>query len=51
MERITMSLDETLAKDFARMIKERGYASRSEAIRDLLRREVETHRQVRDNTQ
>lgn len=49
MERITMSLDENLAKDFDRMIKERGYTSRSEAIRDLLRREVETHRLARDS--
>ncbi len=48
MERITMSLDENLAKDFDLIIKERGYASRSEAIRDLLRQEVETHRQARD---
>jgi CopG family nickel-responsive transcriptional regulator len=48
MERITMSMDEALAKDFDRMVRDRGYTSRSEAMRDLLRREVEAHRQARD---
>jgi CopG family nickel-responsive transcriptional regulator len=48
MERITMSMDESLAKDFDRLIKDRGYTSRSEAMRDLLRREIEAHRQTRD---
>ena len=41
MERITMSIDEDLAKEFDALIAKRGYASRSEAMRDLLRREVE----------
>ena len=44
MERITISVDETLAKEFDALIKKRGYASRSEAMRDLLRREVEANR-------
>lgn len=48
MERITMSMDEALATDFDRMVQERGYASRSEAMRDLVRREVEVHRQSRE---
>lgn len=48
MERITMSMDEELAKDFDRMVQDRGYTSRSEAMRDLVRREIEAHRQVRD---
>ena len=48
MERITMSLDETLAADFDRLIKARGYTSRSEAMRELLRREIEADRQARD---
>lgn len=47
MERITMSLDEALAREFDQLIKDRGYASRSEAMRDLLRCEIETHRQAR----
>ena len=42
-----MSMDEALARDFDQLIKDRGYASRSEAMRDLLRREVEAHRQAR----
>ena len=41
MERITMSIDEELAKEFDALASKRGYASRSEAMRDLLRREVE----------
>lgn len=48
MERITMSLDEKLAQEFDALIRARGYASRSEAMRDLLRREVEASRQSRD---
>ena len=48
MERITMSLDEDLAREFDRLIADRGYTSRSEAMRDLLRREVEASRQARD---
>lgn len=44
MERITMSIDEALARAFDELIAARGYASRSEAMRDLLRREVESQR-------
>ena len=44
MERITMSIDEALAREFDALIARRGYASRSEAMRDLLRREIEAHR-------
>jgi CopG family nickel-responsive transcriptional regulator len=44
MERITMSIDEALAKEFDAVIAKRGYGSRSEAMRDLLRREVESDR-------
>ena len=49
MERITISLDEPLASAFDALIAERGYRSRSEAMRDLLRREVELARQHRDD--
>ena len=45
MERITISLDEALAAEFDRLAEARGYQNRSEAIRDLLRREVEAARQ------
>jgi CopG family transcriptional regulator, nickel-responsive regulator len=37
MDRFTISLDETLATAFDTLIKERGYANRSEAVRDILR--------------
>lgn len=44
MERITISLDESLAHEFDHLIARRGYATRSEAVRDLLRRELEAER-------
>jgi CopG family nickel-responsive transcriptional regulator len=44
MERITISVNEQLAKEFDALIKKRGYTSRSEAMRDLLRRDVEANR-------
>jgi CopG family nickel-responsive transcriptional regulator len=44
MERFTISLDENLADAFDNLIKERGYVTRSEAVRDILR----SHLQVRD---
>lgn len=37
MERFTISLDRELASAFDDLIRERGYANRSEAVRDLLR--------------
>jgi CopG family nickel-responsive transcriptional regulator len=44
MERFTISLDESLAQEFDALLRERGYANRSEAVRDMLRHELETHR-------
>lgn len=44
MERFTISLDESLAESFDRLIRERGYANRSEAVRDMIRRELESRR-------
>ena len=44
MERISMSIDEDLARSFEALISSRGYTSRSEAIRDLMRREVDANR-------
>ncbi len=46
MERFTISLDDKLAKAFAALITERGYVNRSEAVRDLLRAELERTRQA-----
>lgn len=48
MERITFSLDEDLASQFDTLIRSRGYANRSEAVRDLLRRELEEDRLERE---
>lgn len=48
MERFTISLDDKLAHEFDAWIAQRGYANRSEAVRDLLRAELEQSRQHRD---
>jgi CopG family nickel-responsive transcriptional regulator len=37
MERFTISLSESLAKEFDELIHKRGYQNRSEAVRDMLR--------------
>ena len=45
MERFTISLDDKLARDFDAWIASRAYANRSEAVRDLLRAELERSHQ------
>ncbi len=47
MERITVSLDAELAAEFDRLISERGYQNRSEAVRDVLRAHLEQARRQR----
>ena len=42
MERFTISLDDELAAEFDGLIAQRGYVNRSEAVRDLIRRALET---------
>ncbi len=49
MERFTISLEQDLAADFDRLIRERGYTNRSEAVRDMLRAALERHRMDRDD--
>jgi CopG family transcriptional regulator, nickel-responsive regulator len=49
MERFTISLDESLAHEFDSLLRDRGYANRSEAVRDMLRRELEGHRLEHEN--
>lgn len=49
MERFTISLDDELAREFDQLIAERGYRNRSEAVRDLLRGQLEQARQTRDD--
>ena len=44
MQRVTVSLDETLAEDFDEIAKARSYQNRSEAVRDLMRQAVEARR-------
>ena len=45
MERFTISLDESLARQFDELIATRGYSNRSEAVRDLIRAAIESDRQ------
>lgn len=45
MERFTISLDESLARQFDELIAARGYVNRSEAVRDLIRGAIEQDRQ------
>jgi len=45
MERFTISLDDGLAHLFDDLIAQKGYANRSEAVRDLIRGAIESDRQ------
>lgn len=49
MERFTISLDSELAKEFDALIAERGYGNRSEAVRDLIRAQLEAWRLKQDD--
>ena len=44
MQRMTISVDDDLAQQFDALVHERGYQNRSEAFRDLVRRELEEQR-------
>lgn len=46
MERFTISLDADLAVEFDKLIKARGYSNRSEAVRDMLRGQLESFRRI-----
>lgn len=48
MDRFTISLDESLAAAFDALIAERGYANRSEAVRDILRMHLQQSAEKRD---
>jgi len=49
MERFTISLDNELAGEFDQLIKARGYENRSEAVRDMLRSQIEAYRSERNS--
>jgi CopG family nickel-responsive transcriptional regulator len=49
MDRFTISLDEGLAVAFDELIKERRYSTRSEAVRDILRTQLQQSRVKRDD--
>jgi CopG family nickel-responsive transcriptional regulator len=44
MDRFTISLNEDLARQFDELISQKGYQNRSEAVRDMLRNELESAR-------
>ncbi len=41
MQRVTISLDDDLAQAFDALVAQRGHANRSEAVRDLIRAELQ----------
>lgn len=47
MQRITISLEESLAQQFDDLISQHGYLNRSEAFRDLLRARIEADRKTK----
>ena len=49
MRHLTISVDDDLADTFDRLVKEKGYASRSEAFRDLLRGAISDQRIEKDS--
>lgn len=48
MERFTISIDDELAHEFDRLIEQRGYSNRSEAVRDILRGHLDRLREESD---
>jgi len=48
LQRVTVSLDESLSHNFDLILRDQGYSSRSEAVRDLVRQAVETRRLQED---
>jgi CopG family nickel-responsive transcriptional regulator len=48
MERFTISLDDDLAHEFDSLIAARGYVNRSEAVRDILRANMDRLREASD---
>ncbi len=50
MERVTISLEEALLAEFDAFIRRKGYANRSEAVRDLVRGRLEADRIAEDRS-
>ncbi len=44
MQRVTISIDDSLAREFDDLVRSRGYQSRSEAFRDLVREAITQRR-------
>lgn len=50
MERFTMSLEDSLARQFDDFIRAKGYSNRSEAMRDLIREKLEEERLAHESS-
>lgn len=50
MQRMTMSIDDGLSETFDKMVISRAYASRSEALRDIVRDAIEDWREEHSTT-
>ncbi|MBN2455076.1 MAG: nickel-responsive transcriptional regulator NikR [Sedimentisphaerales bacterium] len=51
LERIGISLDQTLLSAFDQLATKQGYQNRSEAIRDMMRRQISTEKLADPNAQ
>ncbi len=49
MKRFTISLDDQLSAQFDELIQSRGYTNRSEAVRDMIRKQLETEHLKNEN--
>jgi len=50
LQRISMTIENELAEQFDALLKKKGYSNRSEAIRDLIRRELVSKQWEADDT-
>ncbi len=49
MKRFTISLDDQLSAEFDELMRSRGYTNRSEAVRDMIRKQLEIERLSKEN--
>lgn len=47
MQRVSVTLDDELIEEFEGYLQAKGYANRSEAVRDLIRQKLEAERQLK----
>ncbi len=49
MKRFTISLDDQLSAEFDELMRSRGYTNRSEAVRDMIRKQLEIEHLSKEN--